>query len=100
MTNLGGIMNNNETIGEDCELIKKEAMQGKMMTNKESEKTTNFETAVTMYLKEIGQISLLSSDEERSLSVKVAEGDETAKIILTKSNLRLVVSIAKRYSWT
>ena len=50
-----------------------------------------------MYLKEIGKISLLSLDEELELSRRVAEGDEEAKNLLAESNLRLVVSIAKRY---
>ncbi len=52
---------------------------------------------VRMYLKEIGRISLLSSSEEQRISKLVADGDETAKKILAESNLRLVVSIAKRY---
>ena len=52
---------------------------------------------VRMYLKEIGKISLLSLDEETELSKKIAEGDEMAKNRLAESNLRLVVSIAKRY---
>lgn len=52
---------------------------------------------VRMYLKEIGKISLLTLEEEQALSRRVAEGDEEAKTILAESNLRLVVSIAKRY---
>ena len=52
---------------------------------------------VRMYLKEIGKISLLSLEEEQELSKRVASGDEKAKNILAESNLRLVVSIAKRY---
>ena len=52
---------------------------------------------VRMYLKEIGKISLLSLDEETELSKKIAEGDEMAKNRLAESNLRLVVSIPKRY---
>ena len=52
---------------------------------------------VRMYLKEIGKISLLSLDEEQELSKRIASGDEDAKKILAESNLRLVVSIAKRY---
>ena len=52
---------------------------------------------VRMYLKEIGKISLLNLEEEQKLSKKVAEGDEEAKRLLAESNLRLVVSIAKRY---
>ena len=52
---------------------------------------------VRMYLKEIGKISLLTLEEEQELSKKVAQGDEHAKNVLAESNLRLVVSIAKRY---
>ena len=50
-----------------------------------------------MYLKEIGRISLLSPEEELELSERVASGDEAAINKLAESNLRLVVSIAKRY---
>ena len=52
---------------------------------------------VRMYLKEIGKISLLNLEEEQKLSKRVAEGDEEAKRLLAESNLRLVVSIAKKY---
>ena len=53
---------------------------------------------VRMYLKEIGQVKLLSADEEVELAKKIAEGDQYAKNKLTEANLRLVVSIAKKYS--
>ena len=53
---------------------------------------------VRMYLKEIGQVKLLSAEEEVELAKKVAEGDQKAKNKLTEANLRLVVSIAKKYS--
>ena len=53
---------------------------------------------VRMYLKEIGQIKLLSAEEEVELAKRVAEGDQEAKNKLTEANLRLVVSIAKKYS--
>lgn len=52
---------------------------------------------VRMYLKDIGKISLLSLEEEQEISKRIAAGDEEAKRILSESNLRLVVSIAKRY---
>ena len=52
---------------------------------------------VRMYLKEIGQIKLLSMEEELELADRILEGDETAKAELAEANLRLVVSIAKRY---
>jgi len=54
--------------------------------------------AVKMYLKEIGKIKLLSKDEELELSSRIAKGDINAKNKLTTSNLRLVVSIAKKYT--
>ncbi|MBE6921863.1 MAG: RNA polymerase sigma factor RpoD [Ruminococcaceae bacterium] len=53
---------------------------------------------VRMYLKEIGQVKLLSAEEEVELAKRVAEGDQDAKNKLTEANLRLVVSIAKKYS--
>lgn len=53
---------------------------------------------VKMYLKDIGRVPLLSQEEEIELAKKVASGDESAKSKLCESNLRLVVSIAKRYS--
>ncbi len=52
---------------------------------------------VRMYLKEIGKIPLLSSEEEIDLAMRMEEGDELAKKKLAEANLRLVVSIAKRY---
>ena len=52
---------------------------------------------VRMYLKEIGRINLLTSDEEFEYAKRAEEGDEEAKRMLAESNLRLVVSIAKRY---
>ena len=52
---------------------------------------------VRMYLKEIGQIKLLTTEEELELADRIAEGDEQAKATLAEANLRLVVSIAKRY---
>ena len=58
----------------------------------------NLDDPVRMYLKEIGQIKLLSPEEEVELAKRVAEGDQEAKNKLTEANLRLVVSIAKKYS--
>jgi len=52
---------------------------------------------VRMYLKEIGQIKLLTTEEEAELADRIVEGDEFAKATLAEANLRLVVSIAKRY---
>ena len=58
----------------------------------------NLDDPVRMYLKEIGQVKLLSAEEEVELAKRVSEGDQYAKNKLTEANLRLVVSIAKKYS--
>ncbi len=60
-------------------------------------KTLPTDDPVRMYLKEIGKVSLLTADEERELAIRMEQGDEEAKKKLCESNLRLVVSIAKRY---
>jgi len=57
----------------------------------------NIDDPVKMYLKEIGKVPLLTGEEEIELAKKVEEGDAEAKKKLAESNLRLVVSIAKRY---
>ena len=57
----------------------------------------SIEDPVRMYLKEIGKVPLLSADEEIKLAQRMEEGDEAAKKKLAEANLRLVVSIAKRY---
>ena len=59
--------------------------------------SSNIDDPVRMYLREIGRIPLLSYDEELELAKKVLAGDEAAKQKLAESNLRLVVSIAKKY---
>ena len=58
----------------------------------------NLDDPVRMYLKEIGQVKLLTADEEIELAKRVSEGVKAAKDRLTEANLRLVVSIAKKYS--
>ncbi len=63
----------------------------------EAFKLMSLDDPVKIYLREIGRVPLLSSDEEIELAVKIAEGDEAAKQRLTEANLRLVVSIAKKY---
>lgn len=68
-----------------------------ILDDAELTKDININDPVRMYLKEIGRISLLSPEEEIELSDKVAKGDKEAELRLAESNLRLVVSIAKRY---
>ena len=68
-----------------------------ILADEEITKDVNINDPVRMYLKEIGRISLLSPEEELKLSIQIANGDEDAKQQLAESNLRLVVSIAKRY---
>ncbi len=60
-------------------------------------KEINMDDPVKMYLKDIGRVPLLSPEEEVELAKRMAEGDESAKLRLSEANLRLVVSIAKRY---
>lgn len=61
------------------------------------ENAINIDDHVRMYLKEIGKVPLLSANEETEFAKRMAEGDEMAKKRLAEANLRLVVSIAKRY---
>ena len=76
---------------------KMEEEENLVLTDEEITKDININDPVRMYLKEIGRISLLSPEEETELSLRIADGDEEAKNYLAESNLRLVVSIAKRY---
>ena len=59
--------------------------------------TYSTDDPVRMYLKEIGKVPLLTAGEEVELAIKMSEGDENAKCRMVEANLRLVVSIAKRY---
>ena len=73
------------------------------VTEKELQETEDFadqlstDDPVRMYLKEIGKVPLLTAEEEQDLAKRMTEGDEEARKKLTEANLRLVVSIAKRY---
>ena len=60
-------------------------------------KGINVDDPVRMYLKEIGKVPLLTAEEEIELALRMEQGDESAKQKLCEANLRLVVSIAKRY---
>lgn len=61
------------------------------------ENESMLDDSVKLYLKEIGKISLLSFDEEQELAIKIENGDHSAREKMINSNLRLVVSVAKRY---
>ena len=63
----------------------------------DSAKNIPTDDPVRMYFKEIGKVPLLSAEEERDLAIRIEQGDEEAKKKLCESNLRLVVSIARRY---
>ena len=68
-----------------------------ILNDEEITKDVNINDPVRMYLKEIGRIPLLTPDEELALSERINNNDEDAKRILAESNLRLVVSIARRF---
>ncbi|KID42614.1 RNA polymerase sigma factor RpoD [Fructilactobacillus fructivorans] len=69
----------------------------KELKNASSSKGVKINDPVRMYLKEIGRVPLLTADQEVQLALRIEQGDETAKQELAEANLRLVVSIAKRY---
>lgn len=94
-------------IAEIVEEIKKHGIEVVKDTVKENdldiEKLENFTASVSsddpvkIYLKEIGKVPLLSAEEEIVIAKRIEAGDEMAKKVLTESNLRLVVAIAKKY---
>ncbi len=95
---IGSAELDNPTLGE------MEAIESEGLNEPESEQSLTDETdgirlddPVRMYLKEIGRIKLLSPEEELDVAKRMAEGDEDARRRMSEANLRLVVSIAKRY---
>ncbi len=101
---------------DDDELLELELSDTDFLNNKEDEKKSGViikssgeievsnaakniptDDPVRMYFKEIGRVPLLTADEERELAIRIEQGDEEAKKKLCESNLRLVVSIARRY---
>ena len=92
------IDNNIEIVSDDdSSSAGKNTEEELVLSDEELTKDVNINDPVRMYLKEIGKIPLLTMEEEMKYSVAAAAGDENAKRILAESNLRLVVSIAKRY---
>ena len=87
-------------LDEDMEAIESEVErfgQGGNMERILMQEGLAIDDPVRMYLKEIGKVPLLNAKRERELAERMAAGDETAKDELVEANLRLVVSIAKRY---
>lgn len=78
---------------EELELIEEE----KLIDTEEISDAMSVNDPVRMYLKEIGKIPLLTSEEETEVAKRLAEGDEAAHNKMVEANLRLVVSIARRY---
>ena len=78
---------------EELELIEEE----KLIDTEEISDAMSVNDPVRMYLKEIGKIPLLTSEEEAEVAKRLAEGDEAAHNTMVEANLRLVVSIARRY---
>jgi RNA polymerase primary sigma factor len=85
--------------GEPAErsLKKEKAVSKKELRDLSAPTGVKINDPVRMYLKEIGRVPLLTADEEVELALKIEQGDEEAKQRLAEANLRLVVSIAKRY---
>ncbi|MDR1473762.1 MAG: RNA polymerase sigma factor RpoD [Lactobacillales bacterium] len=83
--------------GEPTKLSLKSEVSKKEMEDLSVPKGVKINDSVRMYLKDIGRVSLLTWDDEVALAKRIAKGDLSAKQELTSANLRLVVSIAKRY---
>lgn len=84
--------------GEPTETsLKKETVSKKELEDLSAPTGVKINDPVRMYLKEIGRVPLLTAEEEVELALKIEEGDQEAKQRLAEANLRLVVSIAKRY---
>ncbi len=92
------VLINGDDIDEDLDKIDKvDEEEDETKEDLSVPKGINVDDPVRMYLKEIGKIPLLTGDEEVELAKRMHEGDEIAKKKLAEANLRLVVSIAKRY---
>ena len=92
------VLDKDEVLQRKKDAKEKESTEERIiLDDDEITKDVNINDPVRMYLKEIGQVALLTPEEELTLSIRVAEGDEVAKSLLAEANLRLVVSIAKRY---
>ena len=98
LDNLPILDDEDELVGEDLETLESlENLDNLEELDLSVPEGVSIEDPVRMYLKEIGKVPLLSADEEIELSKRMEKGDEAAKKRLSEANLRLVVSIAKRY---
>lgn len=95
------IMSSGEVIKNETDKIAEEFLAEKNVTKKKKktadESEPNYNDSVQMYLREIGKVPLLKSDDEVRLAKLIEKGEISAKQKLTEANLRLVVSIAKKY---
>lgn len=82
----------------DSATIEEEPVKETTSSGSETDRTLDLDDSVKMYLREIGTINLLNQEQEINLARRVAEGDDEAKQQLINANLRLVVSIAKKYT--
>ena len=83
--------------GADIQKMEEEEVQKEEEIDLSVPEGIGIDDPVRMYLKEIGRVPLLTADEEIELAQRMEQGDEDAKRLLAEANLRLVVSIAKRY---
>ncbi|MBR4016434.1 MAG: sigma-70 family RNA polymerase sigma factor, partial [Oscillospiraceae bacterium] len=93
---LGDMLEMSDDLGDDLDLG--DVIEEDLVDPMDLAAEYNLDDPVRMYLKEIGQIKLLTAEEEVELAKMVSEGSQYAKNKLTEANLRLVVSIAKKYS--
>ena len=91
------VVTDEELAGSEDDAVTDEGGIEDILSDSNLAKELTINDPVRMYLKEIGKISLLTLQEETELSARIVAGDEEAKNKLAESNLRLVVSIAKRY---
>lgn len=91
------VLNTNEEDDGDDNFIDDDTEEVEIIDDADILEGVSLEDPVRMYLKEIGRVSLLTAEEEVALALKIEEGDQEAKQRLAEANLRLVVSIAKRY---
>ncbi|HAL31704.1 MAG TPA: RNA polymerase subunit sigma-70, partial [Lachnospiraceae bacterium] len=96
---MSGVADDDETLDDDVppEEIENEEEVDVENVDLSVPDSVSIEDPVRMYLKEIGKVPLLSADEEVELAKRMELGDQEAKNKLAEANLRLVVSIAKRY---